>query len=81
MTTIKIINEGKMANRIAEDSVGATVGAATGVGISALAGLVMPGLTAIVPWGLVVGSIIGILVQEIAQQKHENGQNSQKQKS
>ncbi|MFA5985641.1 MAG: hypothetical protein WC782_16600 [Methylococcaceae bacterium] len=69
----------KLASRIAEDSVGATIGAATGVGVAALVGIIaMPAITAIVPWGLVIGTVSGIMFKEIKQyqrpqEKDSNG--------
>lgn len=71
-----IVDEKKVANRIAEDSVGATIGAATGVGVSALVGLAMPAITAIIPWGLVVGTISGIIYKEVLQRQQTQEKNS-----
>ena len=70
--------ENRIANRIAEDSVGATVGAATGVDVSALVGLALPALSAIVPLGLVAGSIIGIIFKEIAQRRQKQSSEEHK---
>lgn len=49
---------------IADDTAGAIVGSAVGVGVSALAGLAMPTVETLVPWGLIAGSITGICVEE-----------------
>ena len=57
-------------NRWVEDTIGATVGAATGAGISAVVGLITPAIVAIVPWGLIIGSITGVLIKELVLRKH-----------
>ncbi len=58
--------------RIVEDTVGATVGAATGIGTSALIGLAIPALVSVVPFGLIIGSVAGVAYKEYQQHKDKS---------
>lgn len=57
-------------NRWVEDTIGATIGAATGAGISAVVGLATPAIVAIVPFGLIIGSVAGVVIKELELRKH-----------
>ena len=52
-------------NRLLADTLGATIGAAMGAGISVLIGIFFPDITSLVPWGLIGGSVVGVLFQEL----------------
>lgn len=56
-------------NRLVEDTIGATMGAAAGASVSTVVGLVIPAIVSIVPLGLIIGSLAGVVVKEIAQRR------------
>jgi hypothetical protein len=69
---MNVERKSKIESRLVEDTVGATVGAATGTGVSTLIGLALPAISSIVPWGLIAGSVAGIVFQELAQRRHRS---------
>lgn len=62
----------ELDNRIVEDLLGASIGSAIGVGASILLTFMSPIDTFIVPIGLMVGSLIGLLLKEIKHRKQSS---------
>jgi hypothetical protein len=58
-------------DRIAGDTLGATVGAAVGAGLSMIGLAALPAHAAIVPIGVVGGSLAGILFNELIRKRRE----------
>jgi uncharacterized protein YqgC (DUF456 family) len=50
-------------------------GAAVGAGISAVAGLAIPVLGSILPFGVVAGTLLGLLVKELGQRDSKQSVN------
>ncbi len=59
----------ELDNRIVEDLLGASIGSAIGVGTSILLIFVSPIDASIMPIGLMIGSLIGVLLKEIKHRK------------
>jgi amino acid transporter len=64
-------NKKSAIDRLVDDTLGASAGAAIGVGVSAVAALAIPALFAIIPLGTIGASIAGLAFQEIARKRRE----------
>lgn len=61
--------------RIAEDTFGATAGAAIGAGLAVAVGIVaLPAVLGLVPFAALGGTLLGILTKEIAQRQRQEPQ-------
>lgn len=69
LLNIKPTHREMLFQRLADDTEGAIFGAGIGVGLGLLGGFIMPHIHTLVPWGMLAGTFIGILVVEW-QQSH-----------
>lgn len=61
--------------RLAEDTLGATAGAAIGAGLAVAVGIVaLPAVLGLVPFAALGGTLLGILTKEIAQRQRQEPQ-------
>jgi hypothetical protein len=69
MSVSQGLNAEKTGKRVLEDTMGATMGAAVGAGLFAVASIAFPVLGAILPIGVIGGSVVGLVIRELVQMK------------